>query len=972
MAAAAATGARSWFGGGGGSSSGGSGSGSGSGSRLGSPASSPQLGGGGGGGKGRPQPGHTGQGQGAGPGQGQEPGPKPSATPAAPPGHSFRKVTLTKPTFCHYCTDFIWGLAGFQCEVCNFMSHEKCLKHVKIPCACIAPSLVRVPVAHCFGPPGHYKKKICLVCRKSLDFPAFRCEVCELYVHADCIPFACSDCRQCHQDGHQDHDTYHHHWREGNLSSNARCEVCKKTCGSSEVLSGMRCEWCGILAHTACYAVVTPECTFGRLKNMILPPNCVRLSSRNFSKMHCFRISESIQTEPDDGDDAVDTGPAPGSLKEAQVSTDSGKQTLKIFDGNDAVKRNQFRLITIPRIAKTEEVVEAALRAYYINEDQREFELQTLAQQAVADNASHKNGGQEDASNTSISPMFRESIPEAWIIRAKPKDHEVIKIYPAWLKVGMAYVSIRIDKESTAQTVMKEVLPLLGRQAESLQNFRFVEVLMGSKQVQRMTLTDEELILNRLHDIRKTSIRQMNQTRFYVVENGDATTQVNLFVGGLPTQLSAEEYTHILKEDLAIKTNLVSVTHVYTNQGAVVLDISCFSEAERIYMLIKDTMVQDKQLMGIVMPEVMHTKLPPDCCPVLVFVNPKSGGLKGRDLLCSFRKLLNPHQVFELTNGGPFPGFHMFSQVPCFRVLVCGGDGTVGWVLGALEEIRHKLACPEPSVAILPLGTGNDLGRVLRWGAGYSGEDPFSILVSVDEADDVLMDRWTILLDAQDVVENTENGVVDSEPPKIVQMNNYCGIGIDAELSLDFHHAREEEPGKFTSRFHNKGVYVKVGLQKISHTRNLHKDIRLQVDQHDVELPNIEGLIFINIPSWGSGADLWGSDNDARFEKPRIDDGLLEVVGVTGVVHMGQVQGGLRSGIRIAQGSYFRVTLLKPIPVQVDGEPWIQSPGHMIISAAGPKVRMLKKSKQKPKKGTGSIKDAKTESAAGVPEGEIK
>lgn len=36
--------------------------------------------------------------------------------------------------------------------------------------------------------------------------------------------------------------------------------------------------------------------------------------------------------------------------------------------------------------------------------------------------------------------------------------------------------------------------------------------------------------------------------------------------------------------------------------------------------------------------------------------------------------------------------------------------------------------------------------------------------------------------------------------PQIVQMSNYCGIGIDAELSLDFHQAREEEPGKFTSR----------------------------------------------------------------------------------------------------------------------------------------------------------------------------
>lgn len=93
-----------------------------------------------------------------------------------------------------------------------------------------------------------------------------------------------------------------------------------------------------------------------------------------------------------------------------------------------------------------------------------------------------------------------------------------------------------------------------------------------------------------------------------------------------------------------------------------------------------------------------------------------------------------------------------------------------------------------------------------------------------------------------------------------------------------------------------------------------------------------------------------------------MDDGLLEVVGVTGVMHMvsvgagggprcchgralsclpvpqGQVQGGLRSGIRIAQGAYFRVTLLKATPVQVDGEPWVQAPGHMIISAVGPKV----------------------------------
>ncbi|XP_054564765.1 diacylglycerol kinase theta isoform X2 [Eptesicus fuscus] len=945
MAAAAASGARAWLGGGS--------------PRPGSPASSPDLDRGG---RARPEPG-----PGSGPGSGPERASARSPGPAAL-GHAFRKVMLTKPTFCHLCSDFIWGLAGFLCDVCNFMSHEKCVRQVKTPCTSVAPSLVRVPVAHCFGPRGLYKRKFCAVCRRSLEAPALRCEVCELHVHPDCVPFACSDCRQCHQDGHRDHDTHHHHWREGNLPSGARCEVCRKACGSSEVLAGLRCEWCGVQVHTACSPALAPECTFGRLRTLVLPPACVRLLSRNFSKTHCFRVSERACPEPDEGDDGEDGGDPAGSGRELPVP-ESNKQTLKIFDGNDAVHRNRFRVVSVPRLARSEEVLEAALRAYYITEDPRGFELQALPcpLQAGDPEAGGKAGsGRTLEEEGGRGPRSREVTPEAWVIRTLPRTQDVLKIYPAWLKVGVAYVSVRVTPESTARTVVLEVLPLLGRQAEGPESFQLEEVFMGSRQVQRTVLAEEERLLDRLRDIRQTSLRQMSQTRFYVAESKAVAPRVSLFVGGLPPGLSPQEYGSLLDKAVATKADLVTLSHVYSSQGAVVLDVACFAEAERLYMLVRDTAVHGRLLTALVLPDVLHTKLPPDCRPLLVFVNPKSGGLKGRDLLCSFRKLLNPHQVFELTNGGPLPGLHVFARVPRFRVLVCGGDGTVGWVLAALEEMRLQLACPEPAVAILPLGTGNDLGRVLRWGPGYSGEDPLSVLVSVDEADAVLVDRWTILLDAHEAG-GAENGVADLEPPKIVQMSNYCGIGIDAELSLDFHQAREEEPSKFTSRFHNKGVYVRVGLQKMSHARSLHKEIRLQVEQQEVELPSIEGLIFINIPSWGSGADLWGSDSDSRFEKPRMDDGLLEVVGVTGVMHMGQVQGGLRSGIRIAQGAYFRVTLLKATPVQVDGEPWVQAPGHMIISAVGPKVHMLRKAKQKPKK-AGTPKDARAEEGP-APEG---
>ncbi|XP_077388265.1 diacylglycerol kinase theta [Festucalex cinctus] len=869
-------------------------------------------------------------------------------------GHSFKKVTLTKPTFCHHCSDFLWGLLGFLCEVCNLMCHEKCLKTLGSLCPSMAPSAIRVPVAHCFGPDAA-KRRVCCVCRKQTEGDgALRCQVCELHVHADCAAFTCADCRLCHADGTRQQDTFHHHWREGNLPSGARCQMCRRSCGSSDVLAGMRCEWCGVTCHAACHLRVASECTLGRLRRLTLHPACVRLQSRNFSKQQCYRIMEAAGggNELDDDVDKVDASGV--ALRDGQPATpEHGKQFVKVYDGDDALRRAHFRLVSIVRATRKHQVLEAALRAFYLPDEPEGFQLQQV-------------GGLERLHGDDVMNRNSDSLKDGgdtWMLRAKGGGAEVLKVYGGPDRSGWDYVSVSVSEDSTAASVLAEVLERLGLQKGDEMRFDLQEVLMSGKQVQRQALTPQQNILDKLHDIRKTSLRQMNQTRFCVAERRSQMVRVSLLIGGLPPQLSNEQYWQLMQEQLMVKSHLADVSHVYASQGAVALELSCFSEAERVFMLAKDLSVNDKPLTSLVIPDIQLSLLSSDVRPLLVFVNTKSGGLKGKDLLYAFRKILNPHQVFDLAYGGPLPGLHTFRAVPSFRVLVCGGDGTVGWVLGVLEALRHQLACREPPVAIVPLGTGNDLSRVLRWGAGYSGEDPTHVLTCVDEADEVLMDRWTILLDAQDLTGATAD---DSflEAPKVVHMNNYFGVGIDAELSLDFHQARQGDPDKFTSRFHNKGVYVKVGLQKISATRSLHREVQLQVDGCQVALPNIEGLIFLNIPSWGSGADLWGSEADGRYGKPSVDDGLLEVVGVTGVVHMGQVQSGLRSGIRIAQGTYMRLLLRKAFPVQVDGEPWLQPPGHVVISAAGPKVRMLRKSKHKHRKSPGGAKDGRSESSA--------
>lgn len=83
-------------------------------------------------------------------------------------------------------------------------------------------------------------------------------------------------------------------------------------------------------------------------------------------------------------------------------------------------------------------------------------------------------------------------------------------------------------------------------------------------------------------------------------------------------------------------------------------------------------------------------------------------------------------------------------------------------------------------------------------------------------------------------------------------MNNYFGIGIDAKISLDFHHKREEHPEKCRSRAKNYMWYGVLGskqwLQKTY--KNLEQRVQLECDGQRIPLPSLQGIVILNIPRY--------------------------------------------------------------------------------------------------------------------------
>lgn len=289
----------------------------------------------------------------------------------------------------------------------------------------------------------------------------------------------------------------------------------------------------------------------------------------------------------------------------------------------------------------------------------------------------------------------------------------------------------------------------------------------------------------------------------------------------------------------------------------------------------------------------------------LFVVNPASGGGFGARLLHRLAASApgRTHRLGEVD----LAALGAQARAEHAPVIACGGDGTV---TALIEAVQPQGTADAPPIGIVPLGTGNDMARIL----GYPATAPSlamadAIVARLATATSRTIDRWLV-----------------SGPCGPRAWFNYCSWGFDARIAWQFDCLRRRHTSILSSRLANLACYGAIGLQE----RGVDLGLLLPGGR---PVPSwTRSLVLANIPSYAGGRRL------GRFV--RADDGRCDAFALGAGIAFGLGLSGFRRPLRLGVFDRLAVRVTRPGFMQLDGEPLVATPGEYAVSHGG-RVQVL-------------------------------
>lgn len=238
-------------------------------------------------------------------------------------------------------------------------------------------------------------------------------------------------------------------------------------------------------------------------------------------------------------------------------------------------------------------------------------------------------------------------------------------------------------------------------------------------------------------------------------------------------------------------------------------------------------------------------------------INPISGGGQGKVIFQFLPEIMKSMDFAdgdwkaEFTRGEGMEQ-QIFDALDSTETLVAvGGDGTVSAVLSAMLKGNYA---DKVKIGLIPLGTGNDLARVLNLYKPFVDRGLLFLVRRLLRAAPRPFDIWSV------------NGKF--------AMANYFSGGIDARIAHDFNQDRANGVISSSSVIANKLHYVRRFFADRGYM--LKKGTLGYIDKdgncESIDITGHRTVIVGNIPSFASGAN--------PFYKSNMADGYLEVVDV--------------------------------------------------------------------------------------------